>query len=68
MKDKKKQMFFLTCRGELVNTLTKEQKGDVLDALFKFASTGEKTIFEDERMRNVFSILCDDMEKEASHE
>lgn len=61
-------MFFLTCRRELVNTLTKEQKGDVLDALFKFASTGEKTNLEDERTQNVFYILRDDMEREAIYE
>lgn len=63
-----KQMTFYTCRRELVDTLTGKQIGEVLEALFRYTETGEKQQFNDQATQKVFSILCEDMEREASHE
>jgi hypothetical protein len=62
---RKKYLTFYTCRRELVDTLTNKQKGEVLEALFRYAETGEKQQFNDQATQKVFSILCDDMEKEG---
>ena len=59
---KHKTFVLSTDQHELVNMLTREQKGDVLDALFQYAETGEKPQL-DKIPQVVFLCICKDIDR-----
>ena len=50
-------------KHQLVNVLSQEQKGDVLDALFEYAETGVKPTLADPISQAVFISLCIEAER-----